>query len=102
MTVLLDTHVWLWWLTGDSSLRRRERQALDRLAERRELGLSAISLWEAQMLYRKGRLDLPLPFVDWLEQAADERMVGIAPLDLPSSLPSTDSQDAFMATRPTA
>ena len=32
MAVLLDTHVWAWWLSGDKRLAAREREALDRLA----------------------------------------------------------------------
>ncbi len=81
MTVLLDTHVWVWWLTPRSPLSRRERDALDALAARRDVCLSAISLWEAQMLHRKGRLEVPFSFADWLEQAADERMLRVLPLD---------------------
>src|SRR5688572_3060569 len=49
VTVLLDTHVWLWWLTEHSPLTAKERQALDRAAGQRELALSAISMWEAQI-----------------------------------------------------
>ena len=82
MSVLLDTHVWVWWLTPGSPLSARERAALDAQAERRELFLSAISLWEAQMLHAKKRLELPLEFGEWLEQAADERMLSIVPLDV--------------------
>jgi PIN domain nuclease of toxin-antitoxin system len=82
VTVLLDTHVWIWWLTPESDLRANERAALDRLGGEGGLGISAISLWEAQMLHRKGRLHLPIPFRDWIEQAADERMLTIAPLDV--------------------
>ena len=33
------------------------------------------------MLHRKGRLELPISFADWLEQAADERMIQVVPLD---------------------
>jgi len=82
VNVLLDTHVWVWWLTPRSPLARRDRDGLDALAGRRELHLSAVSLWEAQMLHAKGRLELPLPFADWLEQAADERMLTVLPLDV--------------------
>ncbi len=81
MSVLLDTHVWVWWLTPGSPLPARERDALDALAGRRELCLSAISLWEAQMLHSKARLEIPIAFADWLEQAADERMLTVLPLD---------------------
>lgn len=82
MSVLLDTHMWVWWLTSGSPLSRAERAALDAHAERRELFVSAISLWEAQMLHAKRRLELPLAFRDWLARAADERMLTVIPLDV--------------------
>jgi PIN domain nuclease of toxin-antitoxin system len=81
VSVLLDTHMWVWWLTPSSPLSRRERATLDAAAARREIFLSAISLWEAQMLHQKGRLALPSAFADWLEQAADETMLSVVPLD---------------------
>jgi PIN domain nuclease of toxin-antitoxin system len=107
LSVLLDTHVWLWWLTAASPLPERERSALDAAAGRRELFLSAISLWEAQMLHAKGRLELPMPFADWLEAAADERMLTVVPLDvavvvalvsLPSGLHGDPADRRFVAT----
>ena len=82
MNVLLDTHVWVWWLTPGSPLSIAERSALDAKAERGELFLSAISLWEAQVLHAKRRLQLPLRFSDWLAQAADDRMISVVPLDI--------------------
>lgn len=81
MSVLLDTHVWIWWLTGDSRLPPVERRALDAAAERGHVRVSAISLWEAQMLHSKGRLRLPLPFDEWLRRAADERTLAVAAMD---------------------
>ena len=95
MTVLLDTHVWVWWLTPRSPLSRRERDTLDLLAARREVCLSAISLWEAQMLHRKGRLEVPFSFADWLEQAADERMLRVLPLDTQVVLALDALPDSF-------
>jgi PIN domain nuclease of toxin-antitoxin system len=83
VSVLLDTHVWVWWLTPRSPLPRRDRDGLDTLALKHELDISAVSLWEAQMLHAKGRLELPLAFADWLEQAADQRMLTVLPLDVP-------------------
>lgn len=81
MSVVLDTHIWVWWLTPHSPLSRAERDALDAAAERRELFLPAISLWEVQVLHAKQRLTLPLPFAEWLARAADERVISILPLD---------------------
>jgi PIN domain nuclease of toxin-antitoxin system len=80
--VLLDTHVWAWWSLGDARLARRERQALDERAARRELRLCAISLWEAQIAYAKGRLQLRDPFEAWLRAAAAPEVVEIVPIDL--------------------
>ena len=82
MSVLLDTHVWIWWLSPDSPLSAGERAALDAEAERRELFLSAVSLWEAQMLHAKRRLELPLPFADWVEEAAEQDVITVVPLDV--------------------
>jgi len=82
LSVLLDTHFWVWWLTPGSPLARAERRRLDELAERGELSIAAISLWEAQMLHSKGRLELPVAFPEWLAQAADGRMISVLPLDV--------------------
>jgi PIN domain nuclease of toxin-antitoxin system len=82
LSVLLDTHIWIWWLTAESPLSSIERDALDAAAERRETFLSAISLWEAQVLHAKRRLVLPAPFADWIVRAADQRIVSILPMDL--------------------
>lgn len=58
-SVLLDTHVWLWWLLGQPEHSGAERAALDALAAAgTPPGSSAISLWEAQMLTDMGRLQL--------------------------------------------
>ncbi len=82
MSVVLDTHMWVWWLTPGSPLSRAERDALDVKAGRRELFLPAISLWEMQLLHAKQRLELPLPFAEWLARAADERVIIVLPLDI--------------------
>jgi PIN domain nuclease of toxin-antitoxin system len=81
VSVLLDTHVWIWWLTGQADLPSRERAALDALAERELPILSAISLWESRMLHCKGRLRLQVPFDRWLREASAPDVVRIAPLD---------------------
>ena len=82
MSVLLDTHVWVWWLTPGSPLSPAERNALDAEAERRELYLPAISLWEIQVLHAKRRFELPLPFAEWLARAADDRVISVLPISI--------------------
>lgn len=79
---MLDTHIWVWWLTPDERLPSAERTALDLMAAQRELCLSAISMWEAQVLHAKGRLSLPLPFADWLVRATADDVLQVLPLDV--------------------
>lgn len=83
MSVLIDTHVWIWWVTGQAELSATCRGKLDRLAKKgRAPFLSAISLWEAQMLFQKGRLDLEIDFDLWLASASDPEVVRVLPLDV--------------------
>lgn len=85
--LLLDTHVWLWWLLGQPELTARERDALDALAAAgTPPGLSAISLWEAQMLAAKGRLQVAAPLTHWLPTAAAAETVNLLPMDVATIL----------------
>jgi PIN domain nuclease of toxin-antitoxin system len=53
MRLLLDTHIWIWSLTDPALIKPKARAAL---THRAELWLSSISVWEALVLIRKGRL----------------------------------------------
>ena len=82
MRPLLDTHVWLWWLTSASDLADRERRALDQFATGEPPFLSAISMREAQLLVTKGRFTPPCAFESWLRLAASPETVTLLPLDI--------------------
>jgi PIN domain nuclease of toxin-antitoxin system len=81
LKVLLDTHVWVWWLLPESPLTVRERHALDKLAEDKHLALPAICMWELQMLHYKQRVRLPLPLAPWLKQATSPDVITVLPLN---------------------
>jgi PIN domain nuclease of toxin-antitoxin system len=82
-SLLLDTHIWLWWLLGQSELSPSERNALDALAAAgTPPGISGISLWEAQMLASKGRLQLDGPLTHWLPTAAATETVTVLPINV--------------------
>jgi PIN domain nuclease of toxin-antitoxin system len=82
-SILIDTHIWLWWILGQPELSTSERAALDALATAgTPPRLAAISLWEAQMLTSKGRLQLDFPITQWLPLAAAPETVSIVPLDV--------------------
>ena len=95
MSVLLDTHVWIWWLVGDVRLVPQERAALDRLAAKGAVRLSPVSLWEAQMLHSKGRLQLDRPFDIWLRDAAAASVVQIVPIDVETVIAIDGLPDSF-------
>jgi hypothetical protein len=42
LRLLLDTHIWVWWLTGDPALSPRERAALDAAANAGGLSLASM------------------------------------------------------------
>ena len=57
MRLLLDTHAFLWFVTGDSRLSARARKAIEE--PEAELFLSVASIWEMAIKSGLGRLTLP-------------------------------------------
>jgi PIN domain nuclease of toxin-antitoxin system len=66
--IILDTHIWIWWVHGDSQLPPAHLGYIQ-TNEPQGLGVSAISCWEVAKLVEYNRLTLPLPVADWLDQA---------------------------------
>jgi PIN domain nuclease of toxin-antitoxin system len=66
--ILLDTHVWIWWVQGDPSLPGPMRGVLE-VNEKYGLGVSVISCLEVARLVAYQRLVLPKPVGDWIEEA---------------------------------
>ena len=57
MKLLLDTHVFLWYITADPKLPATFRAAIQDLTS--EVFLSAASVWEAVIKHNSGKLFLP-------------------------------------------
>lgn len=68
MTLLLDTHTVLWWLTGDRRLGTVARAAIG--SSQTTAWVSAASVWEAAIKVAAGRWRLPKPPADLLSDAA--------------------------------
>ena len=66
--IVIDTHIWVWWVHGDAALPSATRESLD-ACEQTGIGVSAISCWEIAKLVERGRLTLPCPVYDWIQQA---------------------------------
>ncbi|TVR19758.1 MAG: type II toxin-antitoxin system VapC family toxin [Balneolaceae bacterium] len=93
--VLLDTHIWLWWLLGDGNLILAEREALDKLASERNLAISWVSVWETEMLERKGRVSLLPGFQSWTEQATNPEFITVLPADIAVVLAQRNLPETF-------
>jgi len=57
MKLLLDTHIFLWYISGDRKLADNTKDIISDPAN--EVYLSVVSLWEAIIKYRLGKLPLP-------------------------------------------
>lgn len=66
--ILLDTHIWIWWVSQRDQLSERLRVELDE-SEEDSLGVSAISCWEVAKLVELGRLELGRSVESWLQTA---------------------------------
>ena len=53
MRLLLDTHVYLWWLRDDRKLSARARKSI---ADADEIFVSSVSIWEASIKSALGKL----------------------------------------------
>lgn len=82
MTLLLDTHVLIWWLDGSGRLSPAQQEAVSAVGPQSPLLVSDISLWEVATLCSLGRVRLSLPLREWLDKAAAPPLVrrqGISP-----------------------
>ncbi len=59
MKLLLDTHIFLWFISGDGRLRVDMRDAIRDPGN--DVYLSVVSLWEIIVKHNLGKLPLPHP-----------------------------------------
>jgi PIN domain nuclease of toxin-antitoxin system len=76
--LLLDTHIWIWYLLGDKRLSPNLQNLIAQ--ETTELWLSSISIWETLILAEKGRISLQPDAVTWIDSALQTLEILEAPL----------------------
>ena len=77
MKLLLDTHIFLWYITNDERLSAKLASAIR--DEANEVYLSVVSVWEALVKYQLGRLNLPSPADRYLKEKQEQhRIVSLA------------------------
>ncbi len=102
--LLLDTHMFLWLVTGmPGTASRRSWQLIKAAAQRNALAVSEITFWEIAVKSRKKRLHLEPDTNTWLADAARLPGIGVITLDrsvlIESALleiPSRDPADRML------
>ncbi len=79
-SIVLDTHVWLWFVDGNSTLKKQVVADITATAMNGSLLIPAICVWEIAMLQDRGRLTLNKPLKDWISEALDLSGTSLAAL----------------------
>lgn len=78
--IVLDTHALLWWALDPEKLSPAAVEICDRM-ERDGGFASAISIWEIGVKVRHGKLDLGLPFPEFVRRLESSAVVELVPVD---------------------
>ncbi len=79
--IVLDTHIWLWWVNDEHQALSEYRRELLGYAD--VVAVSAMSCFEVSWLERHGRIELPLPREVWFEKALQGSGITLIPVTLP-------------------
>lgn len=92
MSVLLDTHVVLWWQAGGERLSHRAAAAIETADV---ILVSPLTAWEIATLHRRGRVELDRDPMTWVRDLVRaDRMAG-APLSAEAAAWAGTLDDAF-------
>ena len=92
--IILDTHIWVWWVHGDQRLTSAQAQIIES-NETEAIGVSAISVWEVAKLVEYNRLELPCPLHEWFKEALSYPGIRLIDLTPDIAIESTQLPGAF-------
>ncbi len=75
MRLLLDTHTFLWFISGDTRLSNEARVLIENTDNSRLL--SVASLWEIAIKMSMGKLNLGLPFAEFVPQQLSRNLIDL-------------------------
>lgn len=80
MRLLLDTHTFLWYITNNPKL---PRYAYDAIRDKsNDAFLSVVSVWEALVKHKLGKLPLPAPADEYIDSRRAAHRIADLPLDV--------------------
>src|SRR5205085_7863072 len=80
MKLLLDTHIFIWWVDQPEKLSPAALSALE--DEANELLLSVASVWEMQIKIQLGKLKLSLPLKELINNQLETNDLTVSPVAL--------------------
>ncbi len=86
--IVLDTHVLIWTVNGDSRLGAAARPLIEETAQTDCVAVSAITPWEIALLAERGRLRLGRQVAAWIKTAL--ALPGVNPIPIEPTI-ATDS-----------
>lgn len=92
MSVLLDTHVLIWWQAGGERLSAAARTAIE---GSEQLMLSPLTFWEVATLRRLGRIMLDRELGVWVHDLLGQPRIATAQLTPEAAAWAGDLGDAF-------
>ncbi|MCC6572471.1 MAG: type II toxin-antitoxin system VapC family toxin [Planctomycetes bacterium] len=78
--IVLDTHVWYWFLSDHERLSPAFRKLIEREQAAQGVSVSIISCWEIAQKVAGGKLKLTLPMAEWLSFALADPHLIVQPL----------------------
>jgi len=95
-SVLLDTHILIWWLIDPTRLTPPPWKMLRQLEQQGQpLAVSAISLWEAALLVQRGRIEVDAPLETWIGELETHPLLTVVPITARIAAESVLLDEAF-------
>ena len=76
--LLLDTHIWIWWI--NQTPKRLPNEIIKQIEQSETVAISAISCFEVTWLYDHKRILLEISVQEWITQATEEASIICLPV----------------------
>ena len=94
--ILIDTHVLVWWISGDDRrLSGPAKNAIDAEKDEGIIFISSASAWEIAILSARGRIGISKDVIGWLAAVGRIKAVEFIPIDNEIAVKSTQLAGEF-------
>lgn len=93
--IVLDTHVWVWFVSNPELLSKKAKRTIERAVVDNNVFISSISAWEVALLTSKKRLLLSMEVADWIKKSEMLPFVNFIPVDNSIAVKSVNLPQPF-------